>query len=73
MTESPQLFSITAIDPRSLPHSITIKGEQGQDLVTIQSTGELEYGTNYTPDEAAKAFWTAVSGFAPTRRCECDR
>jgi hypothetical protein len=53
------------------PDTITINGEDGQPLVTIHSNGELEYGPNYTPDEAARTFWDALRHLAPARCPAC--
>ena len=53
------------------PPDITILGENGASLVTIHPTGELEYGPDYTPDEAARAFWDALRRLAPARCPAC--
>jgi len=53
------------------PPDITINGGDGQPLVTIHPTGELEYGPNYTPDEAARTFWDAMHRLAPARCPNC--
>lgn len=43
------------------PTAITIMDSNGSDfLVKIHRDGLIEYGPNYTPDEAAAKFWTAV-------------
>lgn len=34
-------------------------------IVMIKCTGELVYGPNYHPDQAAKAFWEAIALAAP--------
>lgn len=40
----------------------------GSTLVTIyQNTGKIEFGENYTLNEAAKTFWQAISGTCPQR------
>ena len=41
----------------------------GKLLVTIKPDGSLEYGSDYTPDAAAKAFWDAVQDEG-RRRCQ---
>lgn len=51
------------------PSSIMIR-----DLVTIHlDDGRIEYGPKYTPDEAAKVFWEALSYHMPRRPLEGDR
>lgn len=53
------------------PPSITIRGTDGQALVTIRPTGVLEYGPGYEPDEAARLFWDALRRLAPARCPAC--
>lgn len=53
------------------PPTITISGADGQPLVTIHPNGELDYGPNYTPDAAARAFWDALRNLAPARCPAC--
>jgi len=53
------------------PNTIQIMGENGTPLVTIHPTGELEYGPDYTPDEAARCFWDALRQLAPARCPAC--
>jgi hypothetical protein len=33
--------------------------------VKVNSNGTIEYGEDYTPDEAAKAFWEVVKQYHP--------
>lgn len=43
------------------PRTMSIMRVDGTPLVTIDlASGEIEYGSNYTPDDAAKAFWQAL-------------
>jgi len=49
------------IVPNPAPSDIVIK-TGGKMLVRISKDGELEYGEDYTPDAAAKAFWSAIAG-----------
>jgi hypothetical protein len=52
--------------------TIAILGEDGRTpLVTIHPNGTLEYGPDYTPDEAARAFWDALAGHYPARCPNC--
>lgn len=53
------------------PPDITIIGEGGQPLVTIHPTGELDYGPDYEPDEAARVFWDALRRLTPARCPVC--
>jgi hypothetical protein len=46
------------------PSVIQIAG-RGRPLVTLHPDGRLEYGEDYTPDEAARMFWEAVAGMSP--------
>jgi hypothetical protein len=45
---------------------ISIPASNGRPLVTIRPDGTLEFGKDYQPDEAARAFWEAVQRLAPT-------
>ena len=48
--------------PESLITHWSLNDQRGGFLVLIDlRDGILEYGPNYTPDEAAKRFWEAVS------------
>lgn len=38
----------------------------GRPLVTIRPDGQLEFGPDYTPDAAARAFWDAVQRHTPS-------
>lgn len=38
----------------------------GQPMVTIRPDGRLEFGPDYHPDDAARAFWDAVLRLQPT-------
>ena len=40
-------------------------------LVTLRSDGSLEYGPDYTPDEAAKIFWEAIASAHPYKESIC--
>lgn len=50
------------------PLSIVISS--GNMLVTIHPDGTIEYGKDYTPDDAAKASWDAVSIERKARNCQ---
>lgn len=52
----------------SNPLSIVISS--GNVLVTIKPDGTIEYGKDYTPDAAAKAFWNAVLIERKARNCQ---
>lgn len=41
--------------------TITINGAGGDAMVSISPDGNIEYGEDYTPDEAAKVFWEAIA------------
>lgn len=53
------------------PPVISISGDDGVPLVRIHPDGTLEYGPNYTPDEAARTFWDAMRHHLPTRCAAC--
>lgn len=50
--------------PQSDISIITIYAD-GEAMVEITKTGEVKYGSNYTPDAAGKALWEAVSRMNP--------
>jgi hypothetical protein len=50
------------------PDSISVQGRNGTTLVTIHPDGRLEYGPDYTPDTAARAFWDALQQIARAHR-----
>lgn len=60
-SESSGIFEIKR-DPNAPILTIAATGEE---LVRIGPDGKITYGANYTPDEAAKAFWSAVVHFIP--------
>lgn len=62
---------ITAAKPT--PMTITIPGADGTPLVSIRPSGELEYGPNYTPDEAARLFWEALASHRGEAHVELAR
>lgn len=41
-------------------------GDDGNLLVCVGRDGKVEYGSNYTPDEAARIFWEALGRYAPS-------
>ncbi|MGW2550098.1 hypothetical protein [Streptomyces sp. NPDC001635] len=51
---------------RMTASTIRIPDTDNQPMVTIHPDGQLEFGENYDPDEAARAFWGAVKRFAPS-------
>lgn len=60
--------TFTLVQP---PQTIAILGEDNRTpLVTIHATGELEYGPDYQPDEAARRFWDAMRHHMLSR---CER
>lgn len=46
--------------------TFVICGSGNTRLVTIYPDGRVEYGPDYTPDEAARIFWEAMAAYAPT-------
>lgn len=71
MTDQPDAASWTipadqvqtvSINP---PPVITINGTDGQPMVSIHPEGRIEYGPDYQPDEAARAFWDAIQRWYP--------
>ncbi|MFJ4988773.1 hypothetical protein ACIP9H_33855 [Streptomyces sp. NPDC088732] len=48
------------------PPTISIRGTDGQPLISVHPDGRHEFGENYEPDDAAKGFWEAVERFAPS-------
>lgn len=57
------ILTIGTVPPSEM--SITIS--MGKTFVTIRPDGKIEFGEGYNPDEAARAFWAAVSRNVP--RC----
>lgn len=49
------------------PPIVHITGSNRQPLVSIHPDGRTEFGDDYTPDAAAKAFWDAVQRLVPDR------
>lgn len=47
--------------PKSDPNALVIGTSKGRTLVTIHADGSIEYGPEYTPDEAAVTFWTQMA------------
>lgn len=43
------------------PGELVIGTDRNRVLVRIQPDGQLRYGPEYTPDEAAEVFWTAMA------------
>lgn len=42
-------------------HLFILYNDEGQDLITVNlSDGDITYGENYTPDEAARMFWDSI-------------
>lgn len=41
-------------------YPICIYGKDGTMLAAVKADGSIEYGPNYTPDEAARTFWEAM-------------
>lgn len=50
--------------------TVKILGDNGIPLVTLHPDGQLEYGPDYDPDEAARRFWDAMRHYMPAR---CER
>lgn len=55
-------------DPRNI---WSLSSERGLMVSIDLSTGEITYGENYTPDEAAKVFWGEI-GFCALSRNKGD-
>jgi hypothetical protein len=47
------------------PPIVRISNTNGQPLVSIHPDGRTEFGPDYQPDEAARAFWDAVQRLTP--------
>jgi hypothetical protein len=47
--------------PEARPNELVVGTDGGRVLVRIGPDGTLTYGDDYTPDEAAKAFWEAMA------------
>lgn len=45
--------------------SVVIPDDNGQPMVSIHPDRRIEFGENYVPDEAARAFWDMIQSFAP--------
>ncbi len=46
---------------------LEINSFEGQLLVRVWADGRIDYGEDYTPDEAARIFWTQIAKvFDPT-------
>ena len=65
LADSAAPFETTSVSPSTSAMSITIPS-----MVTIHPDGSIEYGENYKPDEAAKAFWDAVGVERKARNCK---
>lgn len=59
-------FSIKTPPANSL--IINFGGDRPNCMVTIKANGTIEFGADYTPDEAAKMFWDAVGRLHPFNR-----
>jgi hypothetical protein len=67
-TSAYALTSTSLFTPNTRP-SITIStGPSQEAFVVIRPDGTIEYGKDYTPDAAAKAFWDAL-GLEREERC----
>ena len=49
------------------PSTLQINGSHSEMLVAIKPDGTIKYGPDYTPDEAARAFWEALGTRSPYR------
>jgi hypothetical protein len=50
-------------DYSEMPHTWSLVGPLGM-LVSINlETGEMRFGDNYSPDEAARTFWEAIEKY----------
>lgn len=58
-----QQYTFTIAEPP--PPVIVIYGKDGTEMVRIEPTGNIVYGPNYDPNEAAKTFWRAVAHHCP--------
>lgn len=57
------LYSFTNQKPDYLIQIMAWPYENGEMLVGIKPDGQIEYGPNYTPDEAARRFWEAIGAY----------
>ena len=57
----------SSVGPIQYNPSMTIR--VGKTYVVIKPDGKIEYGEDYTPDAAAKAFWDAVGVERKARNC----
>ncbi|MFK0288313.1 hypothetical protein ACIQVL_48755 [Streptomyces sp. NPDC090499] len=55
-------FTVSAAQVEA--HTISISFN-GRPMITIHNNGTLEFGPDYTPDEAARQFWEAVQRLRP--------
>jgi hypothetical protein len=53
-------YYVREMDPQ--PHTWSLHGKNGMLVSINMDTGETKFGDGYTPDEAARVFWEAVSG-----------
>ncbi len=40
---------------------LEIRGQGGEPIIEIRNDGQITYGYDYKPDEAAKLFWEAIA------------
>lgn len=57
--------------PDSQKYLLYIKGGPENPGVTVgvKADGHVEFGPDYTPDAAARIFWTALAEFRPDGLC----
>ena len=63
---------IRAVEPPPM-NCLTIHNAQSEMIVNIDPEGNVEFGENYTPEEAAEVFWTSLGMNSPMQmRKEID-
>ena len=68
---APLMFSPSATAQTFVPNGLAylrlaaLSISAGGAVITIKADGTVEYSRDYTPDEAARAFWEAVARSTP--------
>ena len=57
------IFSLKSLESSA----IVVSGNSGKPMITIKFTGEIVYGEDYVPDEAARIFWQTIGHGAPCK------
>ena len=53
------------IDDDESPSFVALMRPDGEKLVSFYLNGEVKFGPHYSPEEAARGFWTYLSQFNP--------